>query len=1148
MANLSQVKTDSNWGEEAPRINENFNAVNAELTQLKSTTSVNIPLFASVSEAQKAITNPYVGKLIFIGSTLPAPVYKWNGTAWENTGIKGGNASAPLENYYTKTEIDQQNAETEERFEEQDKKFNELNISNLYKTQGIDGTNRYTLAGAIAQVPAEYRAQGLKVSFVNESDIIETWEYTSTEWNVSSFTKVGAKKLFELEQEIRLLNGAFIITENLYTNKLNVNGYIIDNTGKLVKVNGEISYQPVEPSTEYVFRGFTEWSPSSVGLLGFCNSTKEIVSTVDFRTLEDYKNGKVFTTPQNTAFVLFNVLVLGRDIRDKAEFYKGKDTVPETYIYPLVPNLAQQNKEDLENFKKEQTEINNNFEEAQNEFSISLSENTSFKEEKEFGDYNPEKVFGNTDSQLQPITFWNQWVPLDEDCIIKTIKLNPKRIDSITSWNEGLNMGIAIAKKLENEDFSFEVVNIIIFPYTSSSQTIDVSELKIVIPKGFYALLSSTTLGTDSQELNRSSYGYQKQESGKTFYFKKATIGKKSDTFTGGVLKYDYSFVVDVLHPLPEKVKENSNKIATLESQKPEDKANEVNVNDITDVMFVGSSLTDSYYQPKSTSWIERLNDMVDVAIVNNAISGYNLQKNMEQLTNNSSIKHDSGNTPQKLNPKYIWWNNSANGTPTGNDGFIQLLNALEITESYGAKMILGSEEDYASKPKAYEDTYKAFSAEYDIPYSPMIQIWRKCYPKTNPYKGWLGANHSGYRASAPYNIHRDLLSKIPIEKNIKMFKVRPTYKNGSPTIDDLAYDTIEQRLTLFTSISSGATDSTDTAKADNLDDSSYNVSGGSNNGISLSEISMMKRLEPVTFNKWGLVEFILDNTCITKGIFEINSDIEPLGVYLAVSKNSSTSYTETPRTTFVKVEHTYSLGIIKVDILREDYDIQLFDKVRIIINASGNFKLSNPRFHDYDGKKKPLNPNYINGYHYRRFGKELMDKTSFPQSGHGWVLSGGAAIKSLPAEIANYTDYNVEKSHLQLDNDSSYATKTISLDGSYNKVAVRIVACIWAKLATTRFEGTDIADSEYIDASKPSIIPYDYDYGNLILTINENIIRKSIVMQGWFEIYFEIDINPTDTELKLKIERKCFVDESYVNADKPILIHDVSVQAIWTI
>lgn len=106
MANLSQVKTDSNWGEEAPRINENFNAVNAELAQLKSTTSVNIPLFPSVSEAQKAITNPYVGKLIFIGSTLPAPVYKWNGTAWASAGFSGGSAEIPLTNYYDKTEID----------------------------------------------------------------------------------------------------------------------------------------------------------------------------------------------------------------------------------------------------------------------------------------------------------------------------------------------------------------------------------------------------------------------------------------------------------------------------------------------------------------------------------------------------------------------------------------------------------------------------------------------------------------------------------------------------------------------------------------------------------------------------------------------------------------------------------------------------------------------------------------------------------------------------------------------------------------------------------------------------------------------------------------------------------------------------------
>lgn len=59
------------------------------------------------------------------------------------------------------------------------KRVTELNISVLYPTNGEGGTNKYTLAGAIAQVPAEYRMiEGLKITFIdNETSEIKTWKY-----------------------------------------------------------------------------------------------------------------------------------------------------------------------------------------------------------------------------------------------------------------------------------------------------------------------------------------------------------------------------------------------------------------------------------------------------------------------------------------------------------------------------------------------------------------------------------------------------------------------------------------------------------------------------------------------------------------------------------------------------------------------------------------------------------------------------------------------------------------------------------------------------------------------------------------------------------------------------------------------------------
>lgn len=115
MANLSQIKTDSDWGLEASKINQNFNQVNTELTTLKNTTSVRQPLFSSTTEASKYITSPYVGQLVLIGSTIPAPIYRWNGSSWVDTGQTGGSAEVSLTNYYTKTDIDNQRAELESK-------------------------------------------------------------------------------------------------------------------------------------------------------------------------------------------------------------------------------------------------------------------------------------------------------------------------------------------------------------------------------------------------------------------------------------------------------------------------------------------------------------------------------------------------------------------------------------------------------------------------------------------------------------------------------------------------------------------------------------------------------------------------------------------------------------------------------------------------------------------------------------------------------------------------------------------------------------------------------------------------------------------------------------------------------------------------
>ena len=86
----------------------------------------------------------------------------------------------------------------------------EYNVSVQHPTSGIDGSNKYSLEGAIAQVPQELRNIGLKVSFINSDGKVETWEFQG-----GTFTDVDGWKqqvqrteIMKLKQEDLLLEEA----------------------------------------------------------------------------------------------------------------------------------------------------------------------------------------------------------------------------------------------------------------------------------------------------------------------------------------------------------------------------------------------------------------------------------------------------------------------------------------------------------------------------------------------------------------------------------------------------------------------------------------------------------------------------------------------------------------------------------------------------------------------------------------------------------------------------------------------------------------------------------------------------------------------------------------------------------------------------
>lgn len=126
----------------------------------------------------------------------------------QNTANRVGSAMLEAINkleqdYYDKTNIDEQAKNTTQSITNLntkiDKRTTEYNVSVNNPTSGTSGTNRYDLAGAITQVPAELRTGGVKVSFLNSAGKPESWKYQGGSWAVANFIKEadGGNKILE---------------------------------------------------------------------------------------------------------------------------------------------------------------------------------------------------------------------------------------------------------------------------------------------------------------------------------------------------------------------------------------------------------------------------------------------------------------------------------------------------------------------------------------------------------------------------------------------------------------------------------------------------------------------------------------------------------------------------------------------------------------------------------------------------------------------------------------------------------------------------------------------------------------------------------------------------------------------------------------
>lgn len=546
--------------------------------------------------------------------------------------------------------------------------------------------------------------------------------------------------------------------------------------------------------------------------------------------------------------------------------------------------------------------------------------------------------------------------------------------------------------------------------------------------------------------------------------------------------------------------------------------SNEENVTSYKNTDFVlvfGSSLTDHSMSMRGHSWCEKINDIVDIPISNHAQSGSTLAGNLGMLL---SVTDD-------LRPSYVWWNNEANGTKFGKEALPHLIASKEICDSINAKMILGGENGTATDRISLKDvdkTYEQFAKDNCLIHSEL----RREIPNVGAtYGGFDSGVHQGYRNQACFFKHVEVFNSLQIRKSVKVFIVRP--KSANKDVSELCYDNNYQRLLNFRAASSGTKGSRTSSQIDNLDNNSYAISGGTDDGSKVFEIDNILMGKEIVCSKKAVVEFITDTIGLTKGDFMTTCNVKPTNIYVAKVRSTSRVYDGSVRSVWEKVDFEFNENTVIVRLGRKNADVQLYDKLRFLIECEGAFNLSKPIFKGYDGASK----NVVKSYKQRQYGVELNDNTLMAD---GWTLNG-ATIEAAPNIIGLY---KAGTSHIKLGSKGNSVSKNIAIPKGTRRVAIRIVAQRFLPIATKRFDSNaDVQNSGYV-ASAPVIEAYDNDTSLMGVLINNAAYSERLIHQGWYTDYIEYDTETTDESIKIELTN---ISDDVV----PLFIYSVSVQKI---
>ncbi|MDD4375125.1 MAG: hypothetical protein PHG67_14535 [Bacteroidales bacterium] len=309
-------------------------------------------------------------------------------------------------------------------------------------------------------------------------------------------------------------------------------------------------------------------------------------------------------------------------------------------------------------------------------------------------------------------------------------------------------------------------------------------------------------------------------------------------------------------------------------------------------IAFYGCSYTESYYAIKNKSWVNKLAQMTDWIVANFGVSGNRITDEVERLRANSNPYHSTVGV-KKLNPSIISFANIGNETLyniANLDMYRQeFFYALQHVKSVGAEMIIGTDH-FATG--AVETLLYGLAKELGILAAPIGTVGNQVL--SNYYPGFWGSGHPATRTNAHTFLEwLYFVSQLPRpKKSVKVFRVRSEYKAGSPSITDLSYDTIQQRIKIFQEINSGEISLKEANGVngweyyDRLDE---NFSGE----VVSNEYCKLIANEDVSFTDNALLELIIDKLNPDTLRINIAVDDAPDEIYIADNNAASTIYDE---------------------------------------------------------------------------------------------------------------------------------------------------------------------------------------------------------------------------------------------------------------